>query len=100
MIIRQFWKAPFRQLVWPSPHKDSFPFWTESSFLEGSELDQHNIKPKENYMDRSCEHLKNLNETDFAPLKAPVACEECLKEGTQWVSLRQCRTCGHVGCCD
>ena len=27
-------------------------------------------------------------------------CEECLKEGTDWVELRVCLTCGHVGCCD
>jgi monovalent cation/hydrogen antiporter len=51
-------------------------------------------------MNRSCEHLKKTTEADFAPLKAPIFCEECVKEGTQWVSLRQCLTCGHVGCCD
>ncbi len=28
------------------------------------------------------------------------ACETCLAEGTRWVSLRQCLTCGRVGCCD
>ena len=27
-------------------------------------------------------------------------CEECLKIGSEWVHLRLCRTCGHVGCCD
>jgi uncharacterized UBP type Zn finger protein len=27
-------------------------------------------------------------------------CEECLKTGVQWVHLRWCLTCGHVGCCD
>jgi uncharacterized UBP type Zn finger protein len=27
-------------------------------------------------------------------------CQECLKAGTQWVHLRLCMTCGHVGCCD
>jgi DNA integrity scanning protein DisA with diadenylate cyclase activity len=27
-------------------------------------------------------------------------CEECLKTGDQWVHLRLCLTCGHVGCCD
>ena len=51
-------------------------------------------------MNQSCEHLKNLTEADFASPREPLACEECLKEGTQWVSLRQCMTCGHVGCCD
>jgi uncharacterized UBP type Zn finger protein len=27
-------------------------------------------------------------------------CEECLREGLQWVHLRLCLACGHVGCCD
>ncbi len=27
-------------------------------------------------------------------------CEDCLKIGGQWVHLRTCLTCGHVGCCD
>ena len=27
-------------------------------------------------------------------------CPECLEEGTRWVALRQCLTCGHIGCCD
>ena len=27
-------------------------------------------------------------------------CEECLKTGDDWVHLRMCRVCGHVGCCD
>jgi monovalent cation/hydrogen antiporter len=47
-----------------------------------------------------CEHLKQLSEHDFPLPKTPNACEECLKEGTRWVALRECMTCGHVGCCD
>ena len=27
-------------------------------------------------------------------------CEECLRIGDEWVHLRLCLTCGHVGCCD
>ena len=27
-------------------------------------------------------------------------CEECLRNGTRWVHLRICMSCGHVGCCD
>lgn len=27
-------------------------------------------------------------------------CRACLEEGTAWVALRECLTCGHVGCCD
>ena len=29
-----------------------------------------------------------------------LGCEECLKIGSDWVHLRLCRICGHVGCCD
>jgi len=27
-------------------------------------------------------------------------CEECLELGMDWVHLRVCLSCGHVGCCD
>lgn len=27
-------------------------------------------------------------------------CEQCLQDGTTWVHLRLCLTCGHVGCCE
>jgi uncharacterized UBP type Zn finger protein len=29
-----------------------------------------------------------------------AGCEECLRTGGQWVNLRLCLSCGHVGCCD
>jgi CPA1 family monovalent cation:H+ antiporter len=46
----------------------------------------------------ACEHIKSANR-DTAP-RTPEGCEECLKTGDQWVELRLCLTCGHVGCCD
>ncbi|HEY3586579.1 MAG TPA: UBP-type zinc finger domain-containing protein [Myxococcaceae bacterium] len=27
-------------------------------------------------------------------------CEDCLRIGGRWVHLRECMTCGHIGCCD
>lgn len=27
-------------------------------------------------------------------------CEDCLRIGGQWVHLRMCMRCGHMGCCD
>jgi len=51
-------------------------------------------------MSKSCEHLQDLTAADFPAPKTPEACEECLVEGTRWVALRECRFCGHVGCCD
>lgn len=32
--------------------------------------------------------------------RTPDGCESCLEEGTRWVHLRLCLTCGRVGCCD
>jgi len=51
-------------------------------------------------MNKPCEHLKNLTEDSFPPPRTQNLCEECIKEGTTWVALRECLTCGHVGCCD
>ena len=51
-------------------------------------------------MAKPCEHLQDLTVADFPPPRTPGACEECLKEGTRWVELRECQACGHVGCCD
>ena len=47
-------------------------------------------------MAKTCTHLDMIR--DVSPT-AP-GCEECLRTGGQWVHLRMCRTCGHVGCCD
>lgn len=51
-------------------------------------------------MAEMCEHLSGLTESDFPPPDPPDACKECLVEGTTWIGLRECRECGHVGCCD
>jgi len=45
-----------------------------------------------------CEHLRDAPRV-AVPL-TPEGCEECLRDGTRWVHLRLCLTCGHVGCCD
>jgi CPA1 family monovalent cation:H+ antiporter len=45
-----------------------------------------------------CEHLRAAP-ADATP-RTPLGCEECLRLGLQWVHLRLCMTCGHVGCCD
>lgn len=45
-----------------------------------------------------CEHLQAAPPS-IKPT-SPEGCEECLRDGTQWVHLRLCLACGHVGCCD
>jgi uncharacterized UBP type Zn finger protein len=46
----------------------------------------------------SCTHLE---EVSLRELPAEVeGCEDCLRTGGEWLHLRICLTCGHVGCCD
>lgn len=47
---------------------------------------------------KPCEHI--LQSDNQTKPKTPEGCEECLKMGDEWVHLRLCLTCGHVGCCD
>lgn len=44
-----------------------------------------------------CRHLPDLDLTTAA---GSDGCETCLAEGSSWVSLRMCQSCGRVGCCD
>lgn len=45
----------------------------------------------------SCSHLDQIK--DVTPNAA--GCEDCLRAGRHdWVHLRVCQECGHVGCCD
>lgn len=47
-------------------------------------------------MATSCTHLDQIK--DVQP--SASGCEECLRLGDTWVHLRECLSCGHVGCCD
>ena len=46
---------------------------------------------------QTCSHMDGI--ADVEP-STTSGCEDCLREGTQWVHLRECLSCGHVGCCD
>ena len=48
-------------------------------------------------MVQGCEHLKEIKKVEA---RTPDGCEECLQTGDDWVHLRLCQNCGHVGCCD
>lgn len=48
-------------------------------------------------MNQGCEHIKIRNKIDAPNVQV---CEKCKSEGTRWVALRMCLTCGHIGCCD
>lgn len=45
----------------------------------------------------SCSHLDQVR--DVQP-STREGCEDCLAIGDSWVHLRECLSCGHVGCCD
>jgi len=44
----------------------------------------------------NCRHLASID----PPPPRSDGCEECLEMGSDWVHLRLCLNCGHVGCCD
>lgn len=48
-------------------------------------------------MSETCEHIARIESVEP---RTPDGCEECLAIGSEWVHLRLCLTCGHVGCCD
>ena len=100
MRIRLFRDVPWiRYVRWPDAH--TAPGKTiarprdEPVYLRG-----YSPHPERESAMSACEHLENLAASDFPPPRTPNACEDCLNEGTQWVQLRECRTCGDVGCCD
>jgi hypothetical protein len=43
-----------------------------------------------------CEHVEAIRDVE----PSSDGCLECLQIGDDWVHLRLCLTCGHVGCCD
>ncbi len=46
--------------------------------------------------DSVCGHLDQIQ----AVYPSAAGCEDCLRLGEDWVHLRMCLVCGHVGCCD
>ncbi len=74
----------------------------EESMLAGSEArderlqDRMILTPEPQRGD--CDHL--VQATGRVEPKHPDRCEDCLREGLQWVHLRMCLACGNVACCD
>jgi uncharacterized UBP type Zn finger protein len=46
----------------------------------------------------TCAHLDHVLISELPP-EVP-GCEDCLEMGGEWLHLRICLECGHVGCCD
>jgi CPA2 family monovalent cation:H+ antiporter-2 len=45
-----------------------------------------------------CAHLDQIKIV-ARPNRIP-GCDGCLANGTEWVHLRMCHSCGYIGCCD
>jgi uncharacterized UBP type Zn finger protein len=45
----------------------------------------------------ACGHIDSI---DLEVRPSADGCEDCLHTGGDWVHLRVCQQCGHVGCCD
>jgi CPA1 family monovalent cation:H+ antiporter len=54
-------------------------------------------EPDEHRVADLCTHL---HEAGAVPPPRARECEDCRLEGSTWVHLRQCLTCGRVTCCD
>jgi CPA1 family monovalent cation:H+ antiporter len=67
------------------------------AFGEGAATGQSDLLTPQGI--EECEHLRT--EPLVAVPGNPDGCEDCLAIGAHdWVSLRMCLHCGHVGCCD
>ena len=74
----------------------------EESILDRLSEDESTAERETELLPRStggCEHLMEASTTPTP--HTPEGCEECLSDGfTDWVHLRICMECGHVGCCE
>lgn len=70
----------------------------DRGFLDDTTVDREvDLRPTYDN-EGACEHLA---EACIVPDPlTPAGCAECLADGSAWVHLRLCMTCGHVGCCD
>lgn len=74
-----------------SPEENELSFRAETGIDTETEL---RYEPKVG--EDVCSHLDQIRSV----FPSAAGCEECLRIGDEWVHLRLCLTCGHVGCCD
>lgn len=74
----------------------------QATLAPSSSLDRYGIdleqvvELKMNSNSTNCSHLDRVHTVT----PSAKGCEDCLRIGDDWVHLRICMTCGHVGCCD
>src|ERR1700674_3542264 len=54
------------------------------------------VNNPEEVMTTICTHLDQIRTL----IPRTDGCEDCLRTGDDWVHLRLCLNCGHLGCCD
>jgi CPA1 family monovalent cation:H+ antiporter len=72
----------------------------EESLLDHADLDHREVEQalRSSRSDGLCPHLQRA--PDDVGARTPAGCATCLAEGTTWVHLRLCLSCGEVACCD
>ncbi len=70
----------------------------EESMLDGATAAGEEVRSSSlTLLGTECVDLVAHPAVETAP---DAACAICVAEGQRWVSLRQCLTCGNIGCCD
>jgi Na+/H+ antiporter len=70
----------------------------EESMLDYSEDQQVRSTGVNVTLEGDCDHLREVRRP--VDPDTPGECGDCVREGTAWVHLRLCVSCGHVACCD
>jgi monovalent cation/hydrogen antiporter len=72
----------------------------EESMLDYSQRERGRLRGSDTLLalDGDCVHLRD--DPPVVDQRTPGECAECTRQGTAWVHLRLCLSCGEVGCCD
>ena len=81
----------------PVPLRSSASDETATAFADETGIDMESeIRYEPKAEADVCSHLGRIRPV----FPSAPGCEECLRIGDEWVHLRLCLVCGHVGCCD
>lgn len=72
-------------------HAEAPPIRPGRAFVDAARIVRFVVDP-----DSACPHVGVIEPV----LPSAYGCEDCLRIGSDWVHLRICMTCGHVGCCE
>ncbi|GEP33733.1 Na+/H+ antiporter [Nocardioides szechwanensis] len=71
----------------------------EESMLDNATHEREDIRASSGRR-RTGEQCEHLLSTTVAETPDDPVCARCLEDGSRWVALRQCLSCGEIGCCD